>query len=55
MLPSTQQPPAGHGPLTGSYSLSGIPFQLAEAGSQKNLIWLDGYEAAIPLHNSRAT
>ncbi len=55
MLPGTQQPPAGHGPLTGSYSFSGIPFQLAEAGSRENLIWLDGYEAAIPLHDSRAT
>ncbi len=55
LLPSTQETPAGHGPLRGSQSFSGIPFALAQEGAQENVLWLDASEAAIPLHDSRAT
>ncbi len=55
MLPGTQQPPTGHGPLLGSQAFSGIPFQLAQEGARESVIWLDVYEAAIPLNDSRAT
>jgi hypothetical protein len=55
LLPSTQQPPAGHGPLTGSQTFSGIPFALAQENMPENVVWLDAFEAAIPLHDTHAT
>ena len=55
LLPGTQQPPTGHGPLTGSQAFSGIPFLLPQEGVRENVIWLDVYEAAIPLNDSCAT
>lgn len=55
LLPATQAPPTDHGPLTGSQVFSGIPFLLAQADVDENVIWLDVYEAAIPLHDVYAT
>ncbi len=55
LLPSGLEAPGGHGPLRDSQSFSGIPFRLAQEDVRENVIWLDVYEAAIPLYDSHAT
>lgn len=54
LLPSGLAPAAGHGRLRDSQSFSGIPFALAAEEARENVIWLDVYEAEIPLHDSQA-